>query len=60
MSRSEFYSRAAERYLQELDRLSLTARIDAAIELTDGDPGQREAADLGKRRLGELTADDEW
>jgi hypothetical protein len=36
MSRSEFFTRAAERYLGELDAQSLTARIDAAISLVSG------------------------
>ena len=33
MSRSEFFSRAAARYLAELDAASLTARIDQALDV---------------------------
>ena len=59
MSRSEFFSRAAERYLEELDRASTTAQIDGAIERI-GQPDSREIAQFGLSRLDELTKDDEW
>lgn len=42
VSRSEFYARAAERWLTELERESVTSRIDAV--LTDaGDDGEDDA-----------------
>jgi metal-responsive CopG/Arc/MetJ family transcriptional regulator len=56
MSRSEFFWRAAERYLDELDGESLTAQINEAIDRTGQEPlpaGIRE-------RMWELVKDDEW
>lgn len=56
MSRSEFFSRAAERYLSELDGESLTAHINEAIARSGQEPlppGVRE-------RMWELLKDDEW
>ena len=35
-SRSEFFARAAQRYLDELDAASLTGQIDSALERLDG------------------------
>ena len=35
MSRSEFFSRAAQRYLDELDAESLTTQIDSALQALD-------------------------
>jgi len=59
MSRSEFFTRAAKRYLQELDAHSLTTRIDAAISLVGVDESSAAAVTAGRRRL--LAADDnEW
>ena len=59
LSRSEFFSRAAEHYLAELDRQVLTNEIDAALEqLTSPDDGTAEAVAAGRRLLGAL--DDEW
>jgi metal-responsive CopG/Arc/MetJ family transcriptional regulator len=59
MNRSEFYVKAAERYLDELDQASLTAQIDEAIERV-GQPDSSEIANLGLLQLGEFTKDDEW
>ncbi|MEA9985452.1 MULTISPECIES: ribbon-helix-helix protein, CopG family [Subtercola] len=62
MNRSEFFSRAAERYLDALDALSLTREIDAAV-LRSGTLLQAETATVtrvGRERLAALTADDEW
>ena len=61
MSRSEFYARAAERYLEDLDREGLTARIDAAIA---GAPmsseEQIEWTRAGLASLDPATRDGEW
>ncbi len=61
MSRSEFYARAAERYLEDLDGEGLTARIDAAIA---ADPAsiqeQIEWTRAGLASLDAATRDDEW
>jgi len=59
MSRSEFFTRAAQHYLQELDARSLITRIDAAIALVGVDESSAAAVIAGRRRL--LAADDnEW
>jgi len=58
MSRSEFFTVAARHYIEELDAQSLTARIDAVIDLV-GDDESSSVAVSGGRRL--LAADtDEW
>jgi len=51
MSRSEFYTRAAQRYLQQLDAESLAARIDAALDLAGADDSADLAVATGRRRL---------
>ena len=59
MSRSEFFARAAQRFLDELDEESTTRQIDHALETL---PSPEESADdavaTGRRVLGET--DDEW
>lgn len=59
MSRSEFFARAAERYLDELDGESLTNQIDASLDVVEGagDDGDV-AAWAGRRTLAALG--DEW
>ncbi|WP_125776378.1 ribbon-helix-helix protein, CopG family [Antribacter gilvus] len=62
MSRSEFFARAAEHYINELDEHDLTLRINEALE-RGGDTVEaesREFAELGRAHLAGLTADDEW
>ena len=57
MSRSEFFTRAAVRYLDELDAQSLTGQIDnalAQIHQTD----DADAVEGGRRLLDAM--DDEW
>lgn len=52
MSRSEFFARAAERYLDELDTESLTGQIDAALERLDpADQAATDAVTVGHRVL---------
>lgn len=59
VSRSEFFARAAQRYLDELDAQSLTTQIDSALETLDApDEAQEAAAAVGRSLLG--AADDEW
>jgi metal-responsive CopG/Arc/MetJ family transcriptional regulator len=58
MSRSEFFTRAAQNYLELLETESLTARIDAAIELVGADESTQLAAASGLRRL--ILDEDEW
>ena len=59
MSRSEFFARAAQRYLDELDAQSLTGQIEDALEQIDGIDGAEAAAvAMGHRVL--HAADDEW
>lgn len=56
MSRSELFATAAEHYLDQLDRRSLTADIDAAVESVGRDEESRSAVAAGRRRL----AEGEW
>ncbi len=59
MSRSEFFSRAAARYLDELDAQSLVAQIDAALARVDTtDDSAAAAVNAGRRTLQMI--DDEW
>ncbi len=59
MSRSEFFSRAADRYLDELDSDSVTQQIDQAIaDSGNTDDSGQDAVDVGRRRLASGT--DDW
>jgi predicted DNA-binding protein len=59
MSRSEFFSRAAARYLDELDSESLTHQIDLAVTaLGDADDSAADAVSVGHRLLAGTT--DDW
>lgn len=59
MSRSEFFARAAQRYLDELDAESLTTQIDSALEVLDApDEAQEAAVDVGRRVVSAV--DDDW
>jgi metal-responsive CopG/Arc/MetJ family transcriptional regulator len=59
MSRSEFFTRAAQRYLDELDAQSLTGQIDSALERLHGiDEAEAAAVAIGHRVL--HAVDDEW
>lgn len=57
VSRSEFYATAASRYLEELDRTSLTARINEALEVVGEDQDSADAVAYSSRRLAE---DNDW
>ena len=59
MSRSEFFARAARRYLDELDAQSLTGRIDDALaHLGPSDESTTAAVAAGHSLL--AAEDDEW
>lgn len=59
MSRSEFFARAAERYLDELDAESLTIQIDDALDHLDSpDDALVDAVAAGRLTL--EAVDDEW
>lgn len=57
MSRSEFYTRAAQRYLEELESSELSQRIDEAIALTEGDESNAVAVAAGRTRIAEASGD---
>lgn len=58
MSRSEFFARAAARYLDELDAESVTRQIDEALGVAGGDASSTDAVAAGRRFLAGVT--DEW
>jgi metal-responsive CopG/Arc/MetJ family transcriptional regulator len=59
MSRSEFFSRAAAHYLDELDSDSVTHQIDLAVTaLGDADDSAADAVNVGRRLLTGST--DDW
>ena len=57
ISRSEFFARAARRYLDELAAQSLTRQIDEALQTIGADDSSAAAAAIGRRRL---AAEDGW
>lgn len=59
MSRSEFFSRAASRYLDELDAGSVTKCIDATLaDLEgDGDESWTDAVKVGRQLIADT---DQW
>lgn len=58
ISRSEFFARAAKKYLDELESESITARINAALEAEGEDDSNAWAAAAGRRMLARM--DDAW
>ncbi len=58
ISRSEFFSTAARRYLDELSRESLTQQINRVLDLPDYDEEASELASAASRRR--LNADGDW
>ncbi len=59
MSRSEFFSRAADRYLDELDSDSVTQQIDQAVaDQGHTDESGKDAVDVGRRLL--TSGTDDW
>lgn len=57
ISRSEFFARAARRYLDELASESLTSQIDVALQVAADDDSGATAVAAGRRRLG---SEDDW
>ncbi|MBO3084746.1 ribbon-helix-helix protein, CopG family [Cellulomonas fengjieae] len=57
MSRSEFFTRAAAHYLDELDAESVTRQIDAAVDALGVDDSAADAVAAGRRLL-DAEADD--
>jgi len=51
ISRSAFFARAAERYLQHINAESLTREIDAALARAGLDDSSSVAVTAGRRRL---------
>jgi metal-responsive CopG/Arc/MetJ family transcriptional regulator len=58
MSRSELFTKAVQRYLDQLDQESLTTRIDAAIDLVRQDESVTVAVEHGARHLAGV--EDDW
>jgi metal-responsive CopG/Arc/MetJ family transcriptional regulator len=59
MSRSEFFTRAAQRYLDELDTQSLTGQIDSALERVHSTDEAEAAAVAVAHRVLDAVGD-EW
>ena len=57
ISRSEFFARAARRYLDELALRSLTQEVNEALQAAGSDDSAAAAAQAGRRRL---AAGDDW
>ena len=59
LSRSEFFTRAANRYLEELDAASVTEQINAALkQIGTIDDSYEVAVESGRQLL--LNIPDEW
>jgi metal-responsive CopG/Arc/MetJ family transcriptional regulator len=58
ISRSEFFARAARRYLDDLATESLTSQIDQALQTAGADDSGAAAALAGRRLL--AAEDDDW
>lgn len=58
MSRSEFFARAADRYIDELDRDSLTQAINHALSAETDDDSDADAVAAGRRLL--LADSEDW
>jgi metal-responsive CopG/Arc/MetJ family transcriptional regulator len=57
ISRSEFFTRAARRYLDELASRSLTQQVNEALDAAGGDESAAVAAAAGRLRL---AAGEDW
>jgi len=58
ITRSQFYTQAAQRYLEQLDAESLTRQVDAAIDMVGPDESNSLASAAGRRVLAEPDQDD--
>lgn len=59
LTRSQFYTQAAQRYLDELDAESLTKQIDEAADMVGTDESSRLASAAARRTL-EEAGEDDW
>jgi len=57
ISRSEFFARAARRYLDDLAEESLTQQIDEALESAGSDDSLATAVTAGRARV---ASEDDW
>ncbi|WP_026452942.1 CopG family transcriptional regulator [Saccharomonospora iraqiensis] len=55
VSRSEFYTRAAQRYLADLETQDLSDEIDDALARIQGEDSSTLAVRAGHRRIAELS-----
>jgi metal-responsive CopG/Arc/MetJ family transcriptional regulator len=61
LNRSQFFTRAVQRYLADLESESITAQINAAIDAGAVDKDlERDVTQHGRRVLLASTADDDW
>jgi hypothetical protein len=60
ITRSQFYTQAAQRYLEQLDAESLTGQIDAAIDLVGPDESSDLASTAGRRVLERAADAEDW
>jgi metal-responsive CopG/Arc/MetJ family transcriptional regulator len=58
VSRSEFYTKAVQFYLDRLDHESLSREIDAALDLEEADDSGPAAVAAAHRRLAEMGEED--
>ncbi|MPY77046.1 MAG: ribbon-helix-helix protein, CopG family [Actinophytocola sp.] len=57
MSRSEFYTKAAQHYLEDLETEDLSEKINQAIALAGEDDSTVSAVAAGRRSLADLSGD---
>lgn len=57
VSRSEFYTQAVRRYLDELEAHDLPGQINSALTLAEADDSNAVAVQAGRRRVAELSGD---
>ncbi len=57
LSRSEFYATAAARYLDDLERQSLTAKINQALDMAGDNPDEPLITSFARRQL---AAETDW
>lgn len=60
VSRSEFFTQAARKYLEELESQSLTNQFNEALEATGYDDSDEWAIEAGHRLLSKLAEEDPW
>ncbi|MGE5829787.1 MAG: ribbon-helix-helix domain-containing protein [Micromonosporaceae bacterium] len=58
VSRSELYTTAVQRYLDQLEEESMVAGINAAVDMVGGDDSSDAAVVAGHRTL--VAVEDEW